>query len=135
MLKQKINFKKVKKTIIDGRFSKLILLANDITSKIKIRTRDKGLDVNNKSFKPYTKEYAKQKTASHGSSKVNLTASSKMLNAITWSTHKAKSKIRFYFNSSEQRAKAVGNQFKNKRKFFGVDTKLQSWIKTQLSKL
>lgn len=91
------------------------LSANEIITDIQLRTQS-GQDSNKQAFRKYTNEYAKQK----GSSKVNLTATNKMLNNISWKKINNYT-LRIFFSSAHERSKAHGNQYKNGRKFFGID--------------
>lgn len=119
------NFKKpnMKKKATNMLKNYLPLYANDVKLSIINRTQS-GKDINNKTFKPYSKAYAAKKT----SSKVNLTDTGQMLNSIDWK--KIKYGVRMYFNSNEQRAKARGNQ--KTRKFFGFDPKSKERLQKKL---
>lgn len=128
--KKTINFKKLEKKIIDKRESKLKLMGFEIISDIIARTQ-KGKDIKLKAFVKYTKNYAKEKRHTHGGSKPNLTRKSQMLNDITFK--RIKDGIRFYFKSSQQRAKAHGNQ--RLRVFFGLDKNQKKKIQKELNKL
>lgn len=122
------NFKKpnFRKKAMSLQKNYLPLYANDVKLSITKRTQA-GKDINNKSFKKYSKEYAKKK----GSVRVNLTDTGQMLNSIDWK--KIPYGVRMYFNSTEQRNKAKGNQ--NKRKFFGIDPTARQRLQKQLQKI
>jgi len=121
MLKKRPNIKKYEKKINTVLQRNINLIGMEVQRGIIKRTQ-KGLDVSNKSFKPYKKPYAKKK----GSSTVNLTEKQNMLNAIRFK--KISKGIRFYFPNRIENAKAHGNQVKNKRKFFGLDVKLEKRV-------
>ena len=93
-LKKKIDFDKVQSELIDKREKKLRLLGSEIVTGIILRTQ-KGKDKNNKTFKPYSAEYAKNK-----GSKVNLTVTGNMLNSI--SHKKITNGLRFYLIGNEE---------------------------------
>lgn len=117
MLKKRPDIKKYQNDIKDVLKRNKDLIGMEVHRGIITRTQ-KGLDYNNKSFKAYKSDYAKKK----GSSKVNLTDKQNMLNAIRYK--QVGNKIKFYFGSKVENAKAHGNQIKNGRKFFGMDDKL-----------
>lgn len=123
MLKKKVNFDKVEAQIIDSREKKLRLLGSEIVTGIILRTQ-KGKDKNNKSFKPYSAAYAKKKKT-----KVNLTVTGNMLNAIS---HKnITNGLRFYIIGNTEKQKALIN-INRGRKFFGIDPTQKKWIKKRL---
>lgn len=126
MLKKKIDFRKVRSVVIDGRVNKLRKEGLNIETGIINRTLS-GKDAKMKSFKPYSKEYAKAK----GSKKVNLTASGAMLQAV--SNKRIPNGLRFYFNASAETKKATYNQ--KLRKFFGVDKNQVKYLKEKMRKL
>ncbi len=127
MLKKKIDFRKVKHVIVDGRLDKLKKEALNIETGIITRTQQ-GKDVKGSSFKPYSKAYKKAKGKG---SKVTLTDTGAMLHAI--SNKKITNGIRFYFNASSETKKASWN---NKlRKFFGVDKQQIKYLKNKMGKL
>lgn len=125
MLKKKINFKKVRRVIIEGRLDKLKKESLNIETGIILRTQS-GKDVNLKSFKPYSESYKKTKGG-----KVNLTATGAMLHAI--SNKNIPNGVRFYFNASSETQKAGWNQ--KVRKFFGIDKKQIKHLKKVMGKL
>jgi len=127
--KKTINFTKLNNNINKKVLKNLALLGNEIVVDMEKRTQN-GKDVNNKIFKPYSASYKKTKNKTHGS-KVNLTASGKMLNNITWKM--VKNGLRFYFSSKAERDKAHSNQ--KKRKFFGIDRRQKARIVKKLRKL
>lgn len=127
--KKTINFKQLEKAINNKVIKNLALLGNEVVTDIIKRTQS-GKDVNNRTFKPYSKEYKKSKKKSHGT-KINLTASGNMLNNMTWK--KIKNGIRIYFSSKQERDKAHGNQ--RKRKFFGLDRRQKERISKKMGKL
>jgi len=130
VLKKTINFTKVYKRIVDRSVnSNLQKMANEIITDIVTRTQS-GKDVNNKKFESYSPEYGKAKKKTHGS-KVNLTVSGKMLNAITWK--KIDNGLRFYVASKQERSKAVGNS--KTRKFMGLDLRQRKRIAQKISKI
>lgn len=125
-VRKRINFKKVNRVIIDDRVKQLRKEAGNIEVGIINRTQG-GKDVDSRSFKPYSKAYARQKV----SNKVNLTKTGAMLQAIS---HKAiPMGIRFYFSARAETNKAYWNQ--KTRKFFGVDRKQVKYIKSKLGRL
>lgn len=130
MLKKKINFRKVRKVVIDGRVDKLRKEALNIETGIINRTL-KGKDVKMASFKSYSKEYADYKQSKGRGKTVNLTYTGAMLQAI--SNKKILNGIRFYFNASAETKKAFWNQ--KKRKFFGVDKQQVKYLKKKMGKL
>lgn len=125
-LKKKINFSNVEKQLIDKREKQLRTLGSEIIVGIIKRTQS-GKDKDLKTFKPYSKAYAKSKAKY--SSKVNLTVSGNMLNSIDYKS--IKNGLRFYFNANEEKKKAKGN-IGYGRKFFGIDKKQKAWIKNKL---
>ena len=125
MLKKKINFNKVRKTVIEGRLDKLKKEALNIETGIINRTQS-GKDVKGKGFKKYSSAYAKKKGG-----KVNLTDTGAMLQAI--SNKNIPNGVRFYFNASAETKKASWNQ--KLRKFFGVDKEQIKYLKKKMSKL
>lgn len=124
MLIKKPNLAKYAKRMTDNN---LPLIANEIISDIVIRTQ-KGKDVNNRSFKPYSKAYSIKK----GTTSVNLTQSGRMLNSITF--RKLPNGIRLFFGASKENKKAHGNQSKNNRKFFGLDKSQVDYINNYIKK-
>lgn len=124
--KSTINWNKKKKELSDTK--KLVPIANEIKADIIQRTQS-GKDINERSFKPYSKSYAKTKSTRT----VNLTVKQQMLNAIDWK--QIKGGIRFYFNSKEQNDKAYENQYKNGRKFFGLSIKDKKAIQKEFQKI
>ena len=128
---KKPDFTRIKKRI-DGIGQNLPIIGNNIVYGIVRRTQ-RGLDVNNKKFKRYSKGYGKYKAKEYGSKDVNLTQSGKMLNSITW--RKTKNGIRIYFRSREESQKAHGNQKRMKRVFFGLDKEQIKYIKKEIKKL
>lgn len=123
-----IDFNKVKQQINDIPLKKLRLMGNEIIVDIINRTQS-GKDINNKTFKPYTKQYAQIKKRFGG--KVNLTVTGNMLNSIDSKT--IPNGLRFYINSTNEKKKALGN-IKNGRRFMGIDSKLKAKIKQRISK-
>ena len=130
MLKKKINFRKVKKRVIDDRVNKLRLEASNIVTGIVNRTL-KGKDADLKGMKSYSRDYAKYRQEHGRKGKVNLTYTGAMLGAI--SSKKIPLGLRFYFNSKSETDKAKWNQ--KTRKFFGIDKNQRKYLKKQLSKL
>ena len=125
MLKKKINFNKVRTTVIKGRLDKLKKEALNIETGIINRTQS-GKDVKGKGFKKYSTAYAKKKGGT-----VNLTDTGAMLQAI--SNKNIPNGVRFYFNASAETNKAAFNQ--KLRKFFGVDKDQVKYLKKKLGKL
>lgn len=101
------------------------LLANgpEVKSGIIKRTKS-GVDVNNKSFKPYSKAY-------RHNGKVDLTIKGRMLNSILFK--RIRNGIKLYFPASEN-AKAYANQISYRRKFFGLDRKQIKGLKKLIIK-
>ena len=130
MLKKKPNLKRLEKVLINNRAKYLYKNSEEIITDIINRTQS-GKDVNNRRFKGYTKAYKKIKEGKI--SKPNLTDSSNMLDNIR--AKKIRNGIRLYFSSSSERKKAHGNQFKHKRKFFGLDRRQRERIAKKLNKL
>lgn len=130
MLKKKIDFNKVRKVVIDGRLEKLRKEALNIETGIINRTL-KGKDVKGASFKPYSKQYADEKSSKGKGKTVNLTNTGAMLQAI--SSKKIPNGIRFYFSASAETKKASWNQ--KLRKFFGVDKGQVKYLKKKMGKL
>ena len=125
MLKKKVNFRKVRRVIIDGRLDKLRKEALNIETGI-IRRTQSGKDVKLSSFKPYSASYKKTKGGT-----VNLTKSGAMLQAI--SNKKITNGLRFYFNANAETKKASYNQ--KMRKFFGIDRNQLKYLKKVMGKL
>lgn len=125
MLKKKVDFRKVRRVIIDGRLDKLKKEALNIETGIINRTQS-GKDVKLSSFKPYSKAYKKIKGGT-----VNLTKTGAMLHAI--SNKNIPNGLRFYFNASAETKKASYNQ--KMRKFFGVDRNQVKYLKAKMSKI
>lgn len=109
----------------------LPLIGNELIVSIINRTQS-GKDYNNQQFKPYSKTYAKAKQKEFGTSRVNLTRTQQMLNAITFKS--IPKGLRFYFNANEQNNKAYYNQVKNKREFFMISAKDKEIIKAFIAK-
>lgn len=130
MLRKKINFKNTRRVIIDGRVDKLREEALNIETGIITRTQ-KGKDTKGKSFKKYSKDYAKHKQKKGRGTKVNLTYTGAMLHAI--SNKKIPKGVRFYFNANAETLKAYWNN--KQRKFFGVDKKQVKYLKKVMGKL
>ena len=130
MLKKKINFNNLRKTVITGNINKLRLEAGNIEAGMIKRTQ-RGLDVNLKSFDPYSKEYKAYKRKKGRSGKVDLTFTGNMLNAMTHKT--IPNGVRFYFNAKAQRDKARWNMAT--RYFFGADVKQIAYLKKKMEKL
>lgn len=130
MLKKKINFRKVKGKVIDGRVSRLRLEAMNIVHGIVTRTQ-RGKDVKLSGFKSYKADYAKYRSKHGRDRKVNLTYSGAMLGAIN--SKNIPLGLRFYFSSKSETDKAKWNQ--KTRRFFGVDKTQVKYLKKQLSKL
>ena len=103
--------------------SERIELSDDIIDLIVKRTQ-RGRDVNNSKFKPYSKEYAAAKGVSRGS--VDLTVTGDMLDAVKLLTHRSGSitigieKGATDRNGVDLNAKAEGNQKVNGREFIGL---------------
>ena len=132
MLKQKIDFNKVRKIIINRRIDKLRLEGKDIETGIITRTQ-KGVDVKLKKFRKYSKKTKKlRKELGRKTSKVDLTMSGNMLHAIR--SKKIKGGLRFYFISKVERDKAHSNQ-KRGRKFFGLDKLQKKSLNKALSRI
>ena len=130
MLKKKIDFRKVRRIIIDDRVSDLQKEGGNIVHGIVARTQ-RGKDMKLKNFKSYKSDYAKYRSK-HGRSKtVNLTYSGRMLGAIN--SKKIPLGLRFYFASKSETDKAKWNQ--KTRKFFGIDKTQLVYLKKKLSKL
>lgn len=130
MLKKKINFRKVRRVIVDGRIDKLRKEALNIETGIITRTQ-KGKDVKQSSFKPYSRQYSRYKQKKGRGKEVNLSYTGAMLQAI--SSKKITNGLRFYFNASAETKKAFWNQ--KKRKFFGVDKLQIKYLKKKMGKL
>lgn len=112
---KKVDFTSIAEEATKKAEDKLQLLGSEIIVDIIERTQ-KGKDVNNKSFKKYSSSYAKTKAKM--SSRVNLTVTGNMLNAISFK--RISKGLRFYFIGNAEKKKALGN-IGNGRKFFGID--------------
>ena len=130
MLKKKVNFKKIRRVVVEGRLDKLRLEAMNIVTGIVNRTLS-GKDMNLKGFKSYSSDYAKYRSKNGRSKGVNLTYSGAMLGAIN--SKNIPIGLRFYFAAKSETDKATWNQ--KTRKFFGVDRNQIKYLKKQLSKL
>jgi len=130
MLKKKVNFRKVKRVILDGRLDKLREEAHNVETDIITRTQ-RGKDVKLSSFEPYSKAYEEKKAKSGRGYTVNLTNKGHMLHAI--SSKKILNGMRFYFNASSETKKASWNN--KTRKFFGIDRVQLKDLKKKLGKL
>jgi len=130
MLKKKVNFRKVKRVILDGRLDKLREEAHNVETDIITRTQ-RGKDVKLSSFEPYSKAYGEKKAKSGRGYTVNLTNEDHMLHAI--SSKKILNGMRFYFNASSETKKASWNN--KTRKFFGIDRVQLKDLKKKLGKL
>jgi len=123
---------RVKKTHKWGKYKKrikntqqeLYSVAEGLIVGIINRTQS-GKDKNKKSFKAYSKNYNKSGT-------VNLTDRGSMLHSIDRRT--IKNGIKLFFGSTNENAKAHGNQVKYGRKFFGLDKEQKKLIKRRLGK-
>jgi len=122
-VKKKPNLGKYKKRIKNTQ-QELYSVAEGLIVGIIKRTQS-GRDKNKKGFKAYSKNYKK-------SGKVNLTDEGTMLHSIDRRT--VKNGIKLFFGSTNENAKAHGNQVKYGRKFFGLDKEQKKLIKRRLGK-
>jgi len=113
----KENTRNVKKAL--GRTAEFLL------DRIQTRTQ-RGKNADGKGFKPYTKDYREFRKERGYPVKPDLTFSGNMLSNMT-QKHNNKQAI-LYFASKFENAKAVGNQVKNKRRFFSIGDKEQKTL-------
>lgn len=99
--------------------------AEFLLDRIQTRTQ-KGKDADSKPFKSYTKDYKEFRKQAGYSVRPDLTFSGNMLSNMT-QKHNNKTAL-LYFASKFENAKAVGNQVKNKRRFFLIGDKEQKTL-------
>lgn len=129
-VKKKPNMNKFIKRV-ENTPDNLYRIGNEIITLIINRTQS-GRDKSDKPFKSYTQGYRQSKSEDgYGASKVNLTRSQNMLNAIRYK--KYGQGLRIYFGNKKENEKAVGNQ--KKRKFFGLTKREQKYILKQLERM
>jgi hypothetical protein len=78
---------------------------------------NKSLDIDERPFKKYTKQYLKWRQAKGHGSKPDLHVTDKMFGAFIYKL-KREDKLVLYFNRSEEKKKAHGNN--RKRPFVGI---------------
>lgn len=125
--KKRPNFKKYESRFNNIPRDKLQGLANQLTVGIINRTQ-KGKDKKFKPFKRYSTAYKKTKRGF--GSRVNLTVTNNMLHSIN--SKIGRNKIRLYFGSTVENAKAYSNNLT--RKFFGIDVRQIKIIKKSFIK-
>lgn len=106
-------------------------IATFIITGISKRTQ-RGLDFNNRTFKPYNSDYKKYRASKGRSIRVNLTFNNQMLNAMR--SKKTKDGVMIHFPDSIENEKAYNNQEEKGRKFFGLDTNQKEYIISSIGK-
>ena len=111
--------------------AKLSTLANQIIVEIRQNTRN-GRDRDGKAFKPYSKQYREDKAKEFGSTTVNLTRTSNMLNNLTFS--EIPKGVRIHFSVSSENEKAYINSEIYGRQFLGLPDNRKSYYIDKLKK-
>jgi len=106
-------------------------IATFIITGISKRTQ-RGLDFNNRTFKPYNSDYKEYRASKGRSIRVNLTFNNQMLNAMR--SKKTKDGVMIHFPDSIENEKAYSNQEEKGRKFFGLDTNQERYIISSIGK-
>lgn len=109
---------------------RLRLLEGEIISDIINRTL-RGKDKNNKSFKPYSRDYAEYKKKKFGVSKPNLNVTTNMLNSINGKN--ILNGLKFYINTNSEKQKALAN-INRGRDFMGIDSMMKKDIEKRIFK-
>ena len=106
-----------------------------------IRTKtQKGQDFRGRPFAPYSQGYLKQLTREGKPTKVDLFYSGRMMGSLTPSGRtikkSGKNKVSVSFSNAQMRQRALFNQVlgKNKREFFGFNSRTEMIISKQFKK-
>ena len=106
-----------------------------------IRTKtQKGIDFRGRPFAPYSQGYLKQLTREGKPTKVDLFYSGRMMGSLTPSGRtikkSGKNKVSVSFSNAQMRQRALFNQVlgKNKREFFGFNSRTEMIISKAFNK-